>query len=421
MAVHIVTVDGKQIVFGLSWVPLSGDVTEKKEVREHVREHDAAFLIKYAGEHSVVYGFLAKENIPEDVKKPQLLSAAVLLATKDGVNTRSIFIEVETQYACLAIIDGGVPVPGGDFYGPINEVQEIIRQVMDDATDIFTIYSNNTELYGDAVPLTLAELLVEGDNEHAKLVKVGAEIDGKVIALAIITLVLGVGYFGYDYYRVDQARKALEASRNKPVLDPNKMYAEVLSKALLTAGLPGPQAAIYFSKITNGLEMYVAGWRLSEVNCVPEGCTYVWDISGGTNMTFMHAMGNRSYEFGTEGTQIKYFIALDARNEELMKAVNMPNFTEFTVTVGSFRQNVVRVGMQMSIEAPVIFGDVTGIVVSAIKSPVRRGSYTIEGPQAVANDVLGRTPAYMTVNAYSVKIDGVNPKFKIEGYYYVKN
>lgn len=421
MGLNITTVDDIKIVFGLDWVPLAGEGKEKTEVREYVREHDIAYQVRCAGDHSIIYGYMSRESVPDDEKKVVVLSAAMLLATKDNLPNRAIFLHVEAQTASVIIVEGGVPSPGGDFHGSIQDVQDIISQVQGDSQEIFTIFSANTDLYDNALPMTLSELLSDGDQEQSKLVKSSKGIDGKILVLVSLSVVMCIGYFGYQYYEQDKKAKALAASRAKPVIDPNKLYANAVKSAFSTAGLDGPSAALRFAEVPSGVNTLVAGWELKNIDCSSEACTFLWRINGGTNSTFTAAMGKNDYQYGVDGSHIQYVRPLEKTIGASVGSDALPNFKQFLLSFGSFAQRIQTIGLKVSIEPPTLFGDVTGISVQALKEPIRSGHFYVEGPQALSHDVMSVLPKYIAVSAYHIKLESASPTFKVEGSYYVKN
>lgn len=421
MTVHVTTIDDAQIVFGLDWEPIKGEGKEKTEVRDYVREHSSAYQVRCAGDHTVMFGYLPKDGVPDEVKKPVFLSAAMLLATKENLPSRAMFLHIDTQQASLAIVENGVPAPGGDFHGSVGEAQELIRQVQDESQELFTIYSDSLDLYGNALPMTLSELLLEGDQEKAKLVKCSKSVDGKLVGLVAITVLFGVGFLGYQYYEADKKAKALAAARAKPVVDPNKLYADAVRAAFANVGPSGPAAATRFNGVTVGVETFVGGWALTKIDCTPETCIYVWDIKGGTNASFTKAMGAQNYQYAVDGTRIQYDKPLAKADTAQVNSDALPTFGELLLSFGSFNQEIVTIGMKVSMEPPSIFGDVTGINVTVLRQPIRSGKFSIEGPQALSRDVMAKLPAYTAVNAYHMKLEGITPTFKIEGSYYVKN
>lgn len=421
MTFHVLTVEGAQIVFGLDWMPLAGERTEKNELREYVREHHSAYQVRCASDHSVIYGYLPKESLPEGLKKPVFLSAAMLLATKANLLSRAIFLHIDLQTASLVIVENGVPSPGGDFHGPIKEAQDIIRQVQDESQELFTIYSDCTDLYGEAIPMALTDLLADGDQEQSQLVKSTKGLDGKIVALCALTVLLGAGYLGYHFYEADKRTKAIAAARAKPVADPNKLYAKAVRIAFAAVGPSGPAAALRFQSVPVGLDTYVGGWALSKIDCVPETCTYMWDIKGGTNASFTKAMGPVDYQYATDGTRIQYVKPLLKTEAIPIDTDTLPSFGQLLLSFGSFNQEITTIGMKVAMEPPAIFGDVTGIAVSALHAPIRSGKFSIEGPQALSLEVMAQLPGYTSVSGYHIKLEGINPIFKVEGSYYVKN
>src|SRR5260364_12252 len=116
MSAHAVLTGTDAVLFGLDWVPLSGEMSEKDEVRHAVRERNAAWQVRYAG-----------------------------------------------AQARMAVLKDGLPLPFGDFAGLLTEARERIQRIEADAGSGMTF-----ALYGDdgatgTIPLSLDALLREAD------------------------------------------------------------------------------------------------------------------------------------------------------------------------------------------------------------------------------------------------------------------
>lgn len=421
MAAHIFHVNGKQVVFGLNWMPLSGEQKELAEVRALARDNSAAYQVRHASDHATVYGFLSQEDVPSKIKKPQFVSATMLLATFNNVAPNAIWIEVEAQSAKLAVLENGDPSPAGDFFGTIQEADEIIQRIQSDAGEMFTFYGNYTEVYPHSIPLSLVDLMTEGSLSAATLVKAEKGVSLGMMAMTFLAGVLVGGYFYYDYYKQAEQARLVEEQRKKPKTDSVKMYQDAVQKALPTAGVPSSSAAPMFLGEWQRLEVLQAGWKLARIDCEPEACTYVWSIAGGNNATLRSALGDLPYQFNLEGTEAKYTLANNGKQSATLDISALPTFSSFSLTTGAFFQNLRLIGLTVPVEQPVVFAAEPGINLQAIKSPIRFGKFSIEGQMAVLKEVFSRMPDSVTFKRLEVKIEESQPKFKLEGNYYVKD
>src|SRR5260364_357581 len=66
-------------------------MSAKDEVRHAVRERNAAWQVRYAGDQAVLYGFLARENQPQRLRRrDRMICAYLLLATLPTVASIAI-------------------------------------------------------------------------------------------------------------------------------------------------------------------------------------------------------------------------------------------------------------------------------------------------------------------------------------------
>lgn len=424
MTQQIFNVGGHQIVFGLDWMPLSGEKSEAKELRDLARETSSAFHVRCVAEHSVMYGFLPKGALPEKTKGRVLVSAAVLLAScPDVTSARAIFIEVDGTIAKLIAIDHGVPVPGGDFVGSVIDAEVLIKRIQTEAGAQFAIYGNHSDVYEHTIQLSLEELLAQDDAKvsAATLKKSPAGLNYPVIFLLLLTLVAVGGYFYWEYVKSVRIAEQVAAQRARKKVDPAIKYWEAVKHALPAAGLPSREGANLFWNGWPGQEVYVGGWKLSAVNCTPDACLYVWDIAGGNNFSLREGLGNHAYQYTLDGQQVKYSLPLARKDSAALSLSDFPTFTNFMVTTGSFAQDMRMIGAKIAFEQPTIFAAAALTDIAAVKSPIRFGKYSIDGNVAILKELLLRLPANTTIGTLDIKIDGVQPTFKMQGNYYVKD
>lgn len=420
MATHTFKVNGQQIIFGLDWMSLSGEAKESKEAAALARENAAAYQVRYAGERAVVYGFLPIDSVPEKVRKPVFVSAAALLATIPDMASSAIFIEVGAQQAKLVILENGVPSPGGDFFGPVSEAEEIIHRVQQDAGENFAFYGNYTEVYSHSIPMSLEELVADGDVAAATLVKAKLGIDTRLLGMMAFTVLLLVAYFAYGYHKEQKAAQLLAEQRAKPKLDPERQYKEAILKALPNVGVPASKAVKAFMGSWGSQEILVGGWALTNVECVPQGCQYQWGIVGGDNKSLRDALGNLPYQFNVDGTGVKYSVPNNKTDLGPPNFDQLPKMADFQLVTGSLMQNLRLIGVTVSMEQITLFGADPSINVKALKSPIYFGKLTISGKLGLLEEIFSRLPDNTTVRRMTIKFENGEPTFLIEGNYYVK-
>ena len=421
MPANISNVDGKQVIFGLDWVALSGELKEHKEVKALAQENVALYQVRHKGEDAIVYGFLSQDALSAEIKKANLVSAAVLLATTEQIAANAIFIEVEAQNAKLAILENGVPSPGGDFYGSVQEAEEIIRRIQNDAYEPFTFYGNYFEVYSNTIPLSLVDLLDNGDVAAATLVEIKGNTVKWLGGFALFLLCF-CAYFLYSDHQKEQKKIAalkLAQQKNTPV-NPTKLYAESLRIAASDAGIPSSKAAGILAESWQKQETVLAGWKLSEIDCLPQACSYFWRIDGGNNKTLYDALPGISLQYSLDGKSLAYTKNINVQYSSL-DVNKLPTFNEFQITTGAFIQGLRSIGVQVSIGQLSVFGASPDIKLSEIKSPVRFGTLNVSGDLSFLNEIFSRFPDNLTFRHLNIQIQDGQPTFRLEGNYYVKN
>ncbi len=421
MPANISNVDGKQVIFGLDWVALSGELKEHKEVKALAQENVALYQVRHRGDDATMYGFLSQNALSTEVRKANLISAAVLLATTEQVAANAIFIEVEAQNAKLAILENGVPSPGGDFYGSVQEAEEIIRRIQNDAYEPFAFYGNYFEVYSNTIPLSLADLLNNGDVTAATLVEIKGNTIKWLSGFALFMLCFCIYFFYNNHHKEQQKIAALKlAQKNNAVVNPVKLYADSLKTAAADAGIPSSKVASILVDSWAKQETLLAGWKLVEIDCLPQACSYLWHIDGGDNKTLHDALPGISLQYSLDGRSLAYTKNINAQYTSL-DVNKLPAFNEFQITTGAFIQGLRSIGIQVSIGQLSVFGANPDVNLSQIKSPVRFGALSVSGDLHFLNEILSHFPDNLTFRHLNVQIQDGQPTFRLEGNYYVKN
>src|SRR5260364_363513 len=173
MSAHAVLTGTDAVLFGLDWVPLSGEMSEKDEVRHAVRERNAAWQVRYAGDQSLLYGFLARENQPQRLRRrDRMICASLLLATLPTAASKAVWLATAGAKAGMARVIDHLPMPFGDFAGLLTEGRERIQRIEAYAGSgmTFALYGNDGAT--GTIPLSLDALLREADVPAATLMRV---------------------------------------------------------------------------------------------------------------------------------------------------------------------------------------------------------------------------------------------------------
>ena len=433
MAIRLHQIDGVQVVFGLQWDSLPGEKSEASELRAKVVENDAAYHVRFAGTDSAVYGFLPKDSVAsgdgsgkgKNDKKAKrgnaYVSASVLLATHDNIEPEAIWIEIEGRTARMAVLEGGMPSPAGDFSGSVDELDDLLQTILNDSGLKYTYYGEGTKEFADQyTPLTLHDLIQGGDVEQAAL-KASSPGFGSLLKFLGLVAVCGAGFFGYsEYQKHVETQKLIQIQREQEAQSPKVKYEQALAAALPSTGIPAASAADFFLGSWRKQEIEVAGWKLSSVVCLADACTYNWVIKHGDNKSLTKALGDSlKYEYSTSGKDIKYAIPAEAPTAKIEYA-KLPKFSDFMLDTGSVAQNLALIGATVTIEPPNNFA-AEGINMVGITDPIKAGGLVITTKLALLKEIMAKMPDNVTFKRLEIKLDDGEPAFTLNGNYYVKN
>ncbi|HDR9034171.1 TPA: type 4b pilus protein PilO2 [Burkholderia vietnamiensis] len=417
MSVRLVAVDGHHVVFGLDWVPLTGETSEKKEVQALVSDMDAAFEVRYSNEQAIMLGFLAESEVPESLPKAaksKLLSASVLLATFPQVTPNAIWIEIDGQMARMAVLKDGLPMSSGDFCGDIGDAEERIRQIEADSGGVtFTFFGNYEAVYSSTIPITLQELVSEGGVAAATLKKASKGVNFKQIAL--LAALVGVGiYLALPNFQVKPHKSAPKQE------DPNVVYQRTIAEKLASAGTPITAAAPALLGSWQ-IDPVQGGWFLSRISCQVSACTYTWTIQGGNFESLAAALGPHDYDFSLDGKTASYTVPNAPVKAAYLDRSTFSTFPQFKLRVGTLAQDLALAGVTLTFDQPTVFGAEPQWNAAALHDVVRAGSVTGAGPAALLKETIARLPDSMTIDEIDVSTGSFDPKFTFQGKYYVKD
>ncbi|CCD28931.1 Putative PilO-like pilus assembly protein [Candidatus Glomeribacter gigasporarum BEG34] len=424
MSAHAVLTGTDAVLFGLDWVPLSGEMSEKDEVRHAVRERNAAWQVRYAGDQAVLYGFLARENQPQRLRRrDRMICASLLLATLPTVASNAIWLEIDGAQARMAVLKDGLPLPFGDFAGLLTEARERIQRIEADAGSgmTFALYGNDGAT--GTIPLSLDALLREADVPAATLMRVRKGVNKPLLLLGLCMAALLAKYAGSSLFNTS---KPLPLPKKQA--DPVAAYLKALPSLLASAGMPVSAAAAAMHGDWH-IETLQGGWRLSKLICTLPECVYDWTVEGGNNEALRRAMGDADIDFELDGRTARVYVP----NAPLVASrpftlERLPHWSDFKEKTGSFLQDLQLLGVRFHFSTPRRLGSEGSAAVqipssalpARFKAP-KTGAFTIIGPAALFEEIVSRLPDSMTLTSMTLTLDGIDPKFQLQGAYYVKD
>lgn len=316
-----ISLDGIEVLGGLEWTILNSDKTHKKALAEYIANNKGVrhgIVMTSNGESAV--GRLPANEKNKTGKTP---SAAALLALANQRQLEAINSAVDTENPgtitdsswivaqpiegdsglyWMGAVRNGLPTPGSDFVGSLQEVIERIESLLQIGS--FIIYSRDREIrYNFAAMTNVVEKqfaeLVAGIPLHKAEVKMFSLASYLTLAILAGFILLVGGWWGFTTWqeKVQQEKARVEAQKaaaaqNRQAVEDVKKYEQdvraVILKSLdegmaeIDAGLASssPLATmIAWRDLIYNLDVYQSTWDLQGVNCGLDNQTPVCTIS----------------------------------------------------------------------------------------------------------------------------------------------
>lgn len=312
-----ISLDGIKVLGGLEWTTLPSDKPHKKALAEYLSHNKGlrhGIVMQYRGE-----GVVGRIPPGPKEKTAKIPSAAALLAlanqrqaqvaseANDSNNQSTVtdfnWIVVQQidndgqqDLYWMGAVSGGLPTPGADLVGTLDEITNRIEQLMH--VDTFTIFTRDKQiryyfaLHGSIIDKQFAEL-VAGIPQHKAEVKMfsfAGLLTGGIL-LGFVLLVGGWWAFTTWQEKVQQEKARLEAQRaqaeqdrrtteeiNKYEQDVRALVLRSLDEGMaeIDAGLASTaplDTLIAWRDLIYNLDVYQSTWKLTGVNCALENQT----------------------------------------------------------------------------------------------------------------------------------------------------
>ena len=329
-----IRLDDIDVVAGLEWAVVHSPnhtVSEKKAMSEFLSSNKQSKrgVVVRANGFTVVGRTEHKVSVPKKVP-----SAAALLAfanqkaiehaggnSTEATSEEHNWIVVEpvqgsTDEFWMGVVKNGIPIPGGDVVGPLNQVIDEIQEIME-ASSNFTVFTRNKEVrYNvvgqvNVVEKTFAELVQGVPTKKAEIALFS--IAG-ILAVGIIVgaLLLSGAWWGYSEWsearRQEQARisaAAKKKAQQQQIAADAKKYETDVRAAVLKAlkegmddvkvSLSTPSAHQQtegWRNVIYNLDLYQGGWVIQGLDCAAEAevpvCTLLLNRGDlGTNRSLL--------------------------------------------------------------------------------------------------------------------------------------
>lgn len=346
-----IVVGGKKVAVGLEWHLLPGASSERREIESIAKSMGVTHGCVVRNEDASVTVL----GVYEGKDGARKISGAAWLSRAVGDASVILVEELGDGRAWVCGSRMGSPVPGFDVVVHEAQVHELINRAM--AFGDFVIYSTHPSVtgYENATPRTFAEVVQDVTPPVIKQIR---GLPASFTAVAILLVLVGVGYFAVTTYleKAKQSRAAAavlklnaEQSKNQAEVERlareayrNKGIAVVNDQVLHRSATKNRLAS--YEGLVSTMPMNVAGWQLSGYRCDDDVCKVKFGrLALGTLRTFDQAAsaagwkvsslrGNEAIvDFGIESTprsedissvlpEADFRVAVESRLQEMSLA-----------------------------------------------------------------------------------------------------
>lgn len=419
----IIEIQGKKLVFGLTWRTLLGAGAPTVLASKAAREIGAKTIWHEA---SALYMGALDGSDAEYVGKDKLYAAAPALARVSELGSNAFFV--------FHVQDGGVHIgylvigivrnrPRTNFDQVVQDEQavtDLAREFLRVCPGEFVMAGNlpvpfdeftKSDKFSSVVSMTLEDIASIAD-QHAAMGKRGLGVDvKKIVATTVIGgLVVTAGWQAWLKWQAHEAALAPPPVQETPAMRYGKQLAQAGQAPAIALADMGPFDEWMHRVVSSWFT--IGGWSLSKVACDAAAggfdcaLTYGRDISIATNQTFVAAAPAEFKEilFDPERKKLTASTFLSVPKAERLGDVlaALPTVKEANVVYGSQLQSLTPVAQQ---EGPLAFGGFPDRNLSVgVPHVVRHADWSFVGPLRNLA-LLSSAPRYVTVKSATVDVD----------------
>ncbi len=268
-------VNGKHLVFGGAWIPVSEETGWKKILNTAFNE---GYTHHVLNEYESTVGLFGA--LPKDVKNAH--AAALVFAQHFSAGGTELFVFQSGEQCGLVGLMEYAPIPGYDVMGTQAEIQQLIQEFHDINNAQLVHSYGNVNWVDDIQPLELNKVAYKA-NVKSKLKRIP---NVKLRVLMGLVGVVSVAACLYGYQQYLDMRQAEQDALNATSQNPNLMYEQSLAFALKTAGEPGSRNVQVWRQFFAKVPLNVGGWNFKTLECKQLVCDIVWSRSSGTFKSF---------------------------------------------------------------------------------------------------------------------------------------
>ena len=376
-------------------------------------------------------GFFISPNDEVPIKKSHSLAAAFALWSAEH-SRAAMCAELTGSRFCVVMVINGMPVQDRVF-ATIEEAVEVVNGYSGDGAT--TVFSNNLVRFPMAFDVEdMLGSIAGACNKTTMIRAVPVDVVTIGIALIVVMAVVG-GYYGYDKYKKEQARKAaaLKAAAEDPV--PKYLAALSIQRSSLGFDRPSMVASFNAAKL---LPLSATGWNLRFVTCgrnaeQAEGCSTKFERTSGTYKEIKAAFPQ--LKLSNPPTSVDLSLANMNWAPVFTPTPVSPELVSFDEFMrgmsGSQLQIWTLAGINLKVQPPLLWPSVPGVP-GNFQHPqaIAVGDFSLTGISLpIAVEAMNTAPPNVIWKSWKADVEapkkGSNPldsaKVTLNGSYYVKN
>ncbi|WP_310646361.1 type 4b pilus protein PilO2 [Limnohabitans sp.] len=411
-------VNGKHLVFGGAWTPVTEETGWKKILNIAFNEGYAHHVLN---EYESTVGLFGA--LPKNVKNAH--AAALVFAQHFSAGGVELFVFQSGEQCGLVGLMEYAPIPGYDVMGTQEEIQQIIHEFNDINTSQLVHSYGNVSWVDDIQPLELNKVAYKADVK-SKLKRI-PNIKLRVLMGLVGMVFVATCLYGFQQYL--DMRQAEQDALNATSQNPNLMYEQSLAFALKTAGEPGSRNVQVWRQFFAKVPLNVGGWNFKTLECKQLVCDIVWVRSSGTFKSFETQLppalkATTGLKIDNElvkaevVTQHKLNDTVAVNSKKGLDLKTLPVEQEVQKLWGSQLQDLSLLkNLNVSLGKTSLFGGQGNV--AELMRPIVKGAWSIE------HDIWSLPelpmPDYVVPENLKIALSGAREfRYKIEGSYYAK-
>jgi hypothetical protein len=345
-------------------------------------------------------------------------SAALHLATQWSNGGLELFVfGVPQQRVAVVALNDRRPIPGYDFVGTMSEARALIDEFESIQRGQTIRRVGDLGLLADEEKLS-AHTVFDEPRSTSRLRKIDTQ-QWLPYALAAALLVCGLG----GAYYVLAGQPSQEILDSQPPPDPNWSYNQQVNQHLEKLDAQGQAQYTAWTRLLSQLPLTHQGWVLSQVECQTGNCSANWKRQFGSVDDFYTRSPLQTTNIQTLETekdllaqqlQTRFDTPALAAGATYKNAADLPANQQGSRRIASWLQDLSLVGAEkVQLEnAQIWMGPADA---SMLKSPVYKGTWSVELPLGLATDL--EVPPFATVTSLKASTD---KHYQLSGDYYVR-